>query len=70
MAPEDLAPLDRLLDAVIGGGVDAVSFTSAPAAASLLSRAEERGVREPLLEALRGVGGGRPCPCCPRAWGP
>ncbi|MFE2168859.1 uroporphyrinogen-III synthase [Streptomyces sp. NPDC059447] len=54
MAPEDLAPLDRLLDAVIGGGVDAVSFTSAPAAASLLSRAEERGVRDSLLEALRG----------------
>ncbi|MFJ4774774.1 uroporphyrinogen-III synthase [Streptomyces sp. NPDC088762] len=54
MAPEDLGPLDRLLDAVVGGGVDAVSFTSAPAAASLLSRAEERGVREPVLEALRG----------------
>lgn len=54
MAPEDLAPLDRLLDAVIAGGVDAVSFTSAPAAASLLSRAEERGVAEPVLEALRG----------------
>ncbi|MEV7525487.1 uroporphyrinogen-III synthase [Streptomyces sp. NPDC091371] len=54
MAPEDLAPLDRLLDAVIGGGIDAVSFTSAPAAASLLSRAEERGVRESLLESLRG----------------
>ncbi|MFE3555360.1 uroporphyrinogen-III synthase [Streptomyces sp. NPDC059193] len=54
MAPEDLAPLDRLLDAVVGGAVDAVSFTSAPAAASLLSRAEERGVREPVLAALRG----------------
>ncbi|MFB7466251.1 uroporphyrinogen-III synthase [Streptomyces sp. NPDC056224] len=54
MAPEDLAPLDRLLDAVVGGGVDAVSFTSAPAAASLLSRAEERGVREAVLAALRG----------------
>ncbi|MFC9299443.1 uroporphyrinogen-III synthase [Streptomyces sp. NPDC057011] len=53
MAPEDLGPLDRLLDAVIGGGVDALSFTSAPAAASLLSRAEERGVRGPVLEALR-----------------
>ncbi|WP_328925961.1 uroporphyrinogen-III synthase [Streptomyces sp. NBC_00190] len=55
MAPEDLAPLDRLLDAVVSGGVDAVSFTSAPAAASLLSRAEERGVREAVLEALRGT---------------
>lgn len=54
MAPEDLGPLDRLLDAVIAGGVDAVSFTSAPAAASLLSRAEERGLREAVLEALRG----------------
>ncbi|MGW7334153.1 uroporphyrinogen-III synthase, partial [Streptomyces sp. NPDC054840] len=54
MAPEDLAPLDRLLDAVIGGGVDAVSFTSAPAAASLLSRAEERGLQEAVLDALRG----------------
>ncbi|MGW5848399.1 uroporphyrinogen-III synthase [Streptomyces sp. NPDC055254] len=54
MAPEDLAPLDRLLDAVVGGGVDAVSFTSAPAAASLLSRAEQRGLGEPVLDALRG----------------
>ncbi|WP_412077855.1 uroporphyrinogen-III synthase [Streptomyces xanthophaeus] len=54
MAPEDPGPLDRLLDTVIAGGVDAVSFTSAPAAASLLSRAEERGVREDVLAALRG----------------
>ncbi|GGS33795.1 uroporphyrinogen-III synthase [Streptomyces nojiriensis] len=54
MAPEDLGPLDRLLDAMIGGAVDAVSFTSAPAAASLLSRAEERGLREAVLDALRG----------------
>ncbi|MGW7435788.1 uroporphyrinogen-III synthase [Streptomyces sp. NPDC054849] len=55
MAPEDLGPLDRLLDAMVGGGVDAVSFTSAPAAASLLSRAEERGVLEAVLDALRGT---------------
>ncbi|MFD0271815.1 uroporphyrinogen-III synthase [Streptomyces sp. NPDC127106] len=53
MAPEDLGPLDRLLDAVVCGGVDAVSFTSAPAAASLLSRAEERGLAEPVLAGLR-----------------
>ncbi|MEJ8644102.1 uroporphyrinogen-III synthase [Streptomyces sp. MS1.HAVA.3] len=55
MAPEDLGPLDRLLDAMVVGGVDAVSFTSAPAAASLLSRAEERGVLEAVLDALRGT---------------
>ncbi|MBT2404662.1 MULTISPECIES: uroporphyrinogen-III synthase [unclassified Streptomyces] len=54
MPPEDLGPLDRLLDAVAAGTVDAVSFTSAPAAASLLSRAEERGLREAVLDSLRG----------------
>ncbi|MFI6005651.1 uroporphyrinogen-III synthase [Streptomyces sp. NPDC051366] len=54
MAPEDLGPLDRLLDAVACGGVDAVSFTSAPAAASLLSRAEQRGMADAVLAGLRG----------------
>ncbi|MER7662965.1 MULTISPECIES: uroporphyrinogen-III synthase [unclassified Streptomyces] len=52
MPPEDLAPVDRLLDAVVGRSLDAVTFTSAPAAASLLSRAETRGQLEPLLHAL------------------
>ncbi|MEU8840869.1 uroporphyrinogen-III synthase [Streptomyces roseus] len=56
MAPEDLAPMDRLLDAVAAGvgTIDAVSFTSAPAAASLLARAEERGMGEAVLAGLRG----------------
>ncbi|MFJ6717898.1 MULTISPECIES: uroporphyrinogen-III synthase [unclassified Streptomyces] len=54
MPPEDPGPLDRLLDAVATGGVDALAFTSAPAAASLLSRATERGMREAVLEGLRG----------------
>ncbi|MEU7556434.1 uroporphyrinogen-III synthase [Streptomyces sp. NPDC044571] len=54
MPPQDLGPLDRLLDAVAGGGVDAVSFTSAPAAASLLSRAEQRGMGDAVLARLRG----------------
>jgi uroporphyrinogen-III synthase len=53
MPPEDLGPLDRLLDAVVSRGLDAVTFTSAPAAASLLSRAEERGLVPELLAALR-----------------
>ncbi|MYS25015.1 uroporphyrinogen-III synthase [Streptomyces sp. DvalAA-14] len=51
--PEDLAPVDRLLDAVCARGLDAVSFTSAPAAASLLKRAEGRGRLEELLRAFR-----------------
>ncbi|MGW0535734.1 uroporphyrinogen-III synthase [Streptomyces sp. NPDC003032] len=52
MPPEDLAPVDRLLDAAVGRGVDALTFTSAPAAASLLSRAEERGMADEFLAAL------------------
>ncbi|MFJ8086398.1 uroporphyrinogen-III synthase [Streptomyces sp. NPDC096205] len=52
MPPEDIAPVDRLLDAAVARGVDAVTFTSAPAAASLLSRAEERGLLPELLTAL------------------
>jgi uroporphyrinogen-III synthase len=54
LPPADLAPLDRLLDAVVCGGVDALAFTSAPAAASLLARAAERGLRDTLISALRG----------------
>ncbi|MFG2332310.1 uroporphyrinogen-III synthase [Streptomyces sp. NPDC048604] len=53
MPPEDLAPLDRLLDQTLAGSLDAVTFTSAPAAASLLTRAEDRGVLPELLAALR-----------------
>jgi uroporphyrinogen-III synthase len=53
MPPQDIAPLDRLLDATVTRVLDAVTFTSAPAAASLLERAERRGVLEELLGALR-----------------
>ncbi|MFE3162857.1 uroporphyrinogen-III synthase [Streptomyces sp. NPDC059224] len=52
MPPEDLGPVDRLLDAVVSRSIDAITFTSAPAAASLLSRAETRGLRGELLAAL------------------
>ncbi|MFJ9713505.1 uroporphyrinogen-III synthase [Streptomyces sp. NPDC101234] len=52
MPPEDLGPVDRLLDAVVSRSVDAITFTSAPAAASLLSRAEHRGLQGELLAAL------------------
>ncbi|MFF3512284.1 uroporphyrinogen-III synthase [Streptomyces sp. NPDC002573] len=52
MPPEDIAPLDRLLDAAVARGLDALTFTSAPAAASVLSRAEERGLLPGLLAAL------------------
>ncbi|MEU7056361.1 uroporphyrinogen-III synthase [Streptomyces sp. NPDC046197] len=52
MPPQDTGPLDRLLDAAVSRGLDALTFTSAPAAASLLSRAEDRGLLPELLAAL------------------
>ncbi|MFI8889458.1 uroporphyrinogen-III synthase [Streptomyces paradoxus] len=52
MPPEDITPVDRLLDATVARALDAVTFTSAPAAASLLSRAEERGLLDEVLAAL------------------
>ncbi|MER6030590.1 uroporphyrinogen-III synthase [Streptomyces sp. NPDC001851] len=52
MPPEDIAPLDRLLDAAVSRSLDALTFTSAPAAASLLERAEARGLLPDLLSAL------------------
>lgn len=51
--PEDIAPLDRLLDAVLVREVDALTFTSAPAATSFLGRAGRRGQSSELLGALR-----------------
>ncbi|MQS09260.1 uroporphyrinogen-III synthase [Streptomyces alkaliphilus] len=54
MPPEDLGPVDRLIEAVVGRHLDAITFTSAPAVASLLERAAELGRQEALLEALRG----------------
>lgn len=53
-APADITALENLLSAVCARQIDAVTFTSAPAAASLLSLASERGCGEQLLAALRG----------------
>lgn len=53
LPPVDIAPVDRLLDATVNRAVDAVTFTSAPAAASLLERARERAMLDEVLDALR-----------------
>lgn len=53
LPPEDIAPVDRLIDAVLARSVHAVTFTSAPAASSLLARAAERALRDALVDALR-----------------
>lgn len=52
--PADLAPLDRLIDACVSGTLDSLTFTSAPAVASVLSRAKATGSFEPLRLSLRG----------------
>lgn len=50
--PKDLAALDDLVGKVALGGVDAITFTSAPAAASFLMRAEELQLAETVTRAL------------------
>jgi uroporphyrinogen-III synthase len=52
--PEDVEPVRRLVRSVVTGTVDAVTFTSAPAAASLLGVAEELGQHRELVAALTG----------------
>jgi uroporphyrinogen-III synthase len=54
MAPLDTSPVDRLIEAIAGGTVDAVTFTSALAATGLLRRAAECGFHEEVLAGLRG----------------
>ncbi|MER7080790.1 uroporphyrinogen-III synthase [Saccharopolyspora kobensis] len=51
--PVDLGALDGLIDAVLRGEVDALPFTSAPAATNFLARADRTGRGERLREVLR-----------------
>jgi len=46
--------LDQLIGMIVNAEVDAVSFTSAPAVASILERAKAIGCVAELLTALRG----------------
>ncbi|WP_043840875.1 uroporphyrinogen-III synthase [Amycolatopsis taiwanensis] len=52
VGPADPGPLDRLIDAVLGGAVDAMPFTSAPAAASTLALARRTGRQAALVDAF------------------
>lgn len=53
-SPEDPTFLDRMIDAIASAGIDAVSFTSAAAVASLLMRADSTGRLDDVLGAMRG----------------
>jgi uroporphyrinogen-III synthase len=52
--PEDPEPLHRLIEAVAAGAVDAVAFTSAPAAANFLATADQQGQGGAVRAALAG----------------
>jgi uroporphyrinogen-III synthase len=52
--PADRAPLEKLCRAVADRTIDAVTFTSAPAAASFLQTADEIGIRESVVQAMKG----------------
>lgn len=51
--PEDQRPMDRLISMAINAELDGISFTSAPAVASMLGRAKATGRLDELLAALR-----------------
>lgn len=51
--PDDRTPMDRLIEGIVTAGLDCVTFTSAPAVASLLMRAKETGLLEAVLHAFR-----------------
>lgn len=53
VGPSDPSPLDRLIDGVLDGSIDALPFTSAPAAASTLAMARRTGRYGALIDALR-----------------
>jgi uroporphyrinogen-III synthase len=52
--PEDEYPLHQLLEATANGAVDAMTFTSAPAAVNFLRTAAERGIGDDVVAALSG----------------
>ncbi|AKK27579.1 uroporphyrinogen-III synthase [Mycobacterium sp. EPa45] len=51
--PDDTRRIDHLISMIVNSDVDAVSFTSAPAVASLLERAKAVGALDCLIHALR-----------------
>jgi uroporphyrinogen-III synthase len=65
--PADLAPLERVIDAVCQGSVDVILFTSGPQAGVLLEVAKQRGVEPELRAALSKLALGSIGPSCSEA---
>jgi uroporphyrinogen-III synthase len=53
-SPPDVTPVYGLIDAAVAGELNALAFTSAPAAANFLTLARTSGRYQQLLAALRG----------------
>lgn len=51
--PSDVQPLHRMADAVATRGLDAITFTSAPAVDTLLDVAKADGIQDSMIAALR-----------------
>lgn len=62
--PEDVAPAERAVDALLAGVAQAVLFTSGPQLDHWLRIADRRGLRERVLAALRDVVVGSVGPAC------
>jgi uroporphyrinogen-III synthase len=62
--PEDLAPADRAIDALLAGQAHAVLFTSGPQADHLLRIADRRGLRDAVRAALGRAVVGSVGPAC------
>lgn len=52
--PKDAVPVRKMVSSVVCGALDAVTFTSAPAAAALLRVAADEGQQDALVAAFRG----------------
>jgi uroporphyrinogen-III synthase len=65
--PDDLAPLERVIDEICKGGVDAILLTSGPQAGALMEVAQRRGVEAELRAALTRMAVGSVGPSCTEA---
>jgi len=62
--PEDLGPLEQVIEAICAGSVEVVLFTSAPQAGSLLEVARRMGREDALRAALQRCALGSVGPSC------
>jgi uroporphyrinogen-III synthase len=65
--PDDLAPLERVIDEICKDSVDAIIFTSGPQAGALMEVAGRRGVEESVRTALTRMAIGSVGPSCTEA---